>query len=84
MLLEMLVGGVVGAAAGAVCANLRPRARRRGNSGESMTEMRRSLKYFCKDFFPKTGNFPPLPRVQGDENNASGPLAAGKNGRVWI
>lgn len=29
MLLEMLLGGVIGAAAGAVCANLRPRARRK-------------------------------------------------------
>ena len=29
MLLEMLLGGAIGAVAGAVCANLRPRARRK-------------------------------------------------------
>ena len=34
MLLEMLVGGAIGAAAGAVCANLRPRARRRGKAAK--------------------------------------------------
>ena len=34
MLLEMLAGFAVGAAAGAVCANLRPRARRRGKTAK--------------------------------------------------
>ena len=34
MLLEMLVGGAIGAAVGAVCANLRPRARRRGKAAK--------------------------------------------------
>ena len=34
MLLEMLLGGGFGAAVGAVCANLHPRARRRGNAAK--------------------------------------------------
>ena len=34
MLLEMLVGGMAGAVVGALCANLRPRARRRGNAAK--------------------------------------------------
>ena len=34
MLLEMLVGGAIGAAVGAVCANLRPRARQRGKTAK--------------------------------------------------
>ena len=35
MLLEMLLGGGFGAAAGAVCANLHPRARRRGKAAKA-------------------------------------------------
>ena len=35
MLLEMLLGGGFGAAVGAVCANLHPRARRRGKAAKA-------------------------------------------------
>ena len=60
------------------CIPARGGAAKRRKHDENTT----SAQYFCKDFFPKIGNFPPFARVQGDENNASGPLAAGKNGRV--
>ncbi|HIQ82665.1 MAG TPA: TIGR04086 family membrane protein [Candidatus Pullichristensenella stercorigallinarum] len=36
MLLEMLLGGAMGAVTGAVCANLRPRARRRGRTARKV------------------------------------------------
>ena len=41
MLLEMLAGGICGAAVGAVCANLRPPRAAARQHGESMTGTRR-------------------------------------------